>query len=85
MGVSPLIRVSSYCGSRRSMIYLHKILPVPFLPIGATLILMLTGLLTGGIWLCWAGFLLLWVGSTPLVGRVAMRAVEGWQVRSGGG
>jgi uncharacterized SAM-binding protein YcdF (DUF218 family) len=63
------------------MIYLNKLLPVFFLPTGATLLLVVAGLLLRRTWLCWLGVALLWLASTPLVGDYAMRAAEGWQVR----
>ena len=63
------------------MIYLHKILPVFLLPTGLTLELVLAGLLLRRKALIWAGVLVLWVGSTPLVSNLAMRAVEGWAMR----
>ncbi len=63
------------------MIYLNKLLPIFFLPTGATLILLIGGLLLRRYWLCWLGVALLWLASTPLVGNYAMRTAEGWQVR----
>ena len=63
------------------MIYLHKILPVAVLPIGLTVLLVVTGLLLRKRALCWIGIGVLWVSSLPLVGDTAMRAAEGWQMR----
>lgn len=63
------------------MIYLHKILPIFFLPTVATLLLVAAGLLLRRRALCWAGVALLWLCSLPPVENVAMRAVEGWQER----
>ncbi len=63
------------------MIYLHKLLPALFLPIGLTTLLVVSGLLLRRRWLCWLGLAVLWLASTPLVGNAAMRTAEGWQVR----
>lgn len=63
------------------MLYLNKLLPIFLLPTGATLLLVVAGLLLRRYWLCWLGVALLWLASTPLVSNHAMRAAEGWQVR----
>jgi uncharacterized SAM-binding protein YcdF (DUF218 family) len=63
------------------VIYLHKILPIFLLPTGITLILVAAGLLLRWRVLCWTGLAVLWLASTPLVGGMTMRAVEGGQVR----
>ena len=63
------------------MLYLHRILPVLLLPTGITLLLVSLGLLLRKKVLCWAGLGVLWLASTHLVGDMAMRAAEGWQVR----
>lgn len=63
------------------MIYLHKILPVLLLPIGATLLLVAAGTLLHRRALIWIGLIVLWLSSTSLVADPAMRAAEGWQVR----
>jgi uncharacterized SAM-binding protein YcdF (DUF218 family) len=63
------------------LIYLHKILPIFFLPTVATLLLVTAGLLLRKRALCWAGVALLWLCSLPPVGDAAMRAAEGWQER----
>jgi uncharacterized SAM-binding protein YcdF (DUF218 family) len=63
------------------MIYLHKLLPALFLPIGITLLFVAGGLLLRRRLLCLAGVAVLWLASTPLVGDVAIRAAEGWQAR----
>ena len=55
------------------MIYLHKLLPALFLPIGLTTLLVVSGLLLRRRWLCWLGLAVLWLASTPLVGNAAMR------------
>ena len=64
------------------MIYLNKILPVFVLPTGITLILLVVGLALRKKALCWAGVVVLWVASTPLVADALVRAAEGWQVRT---
>ncbi len=64
------------------MIYLHKILPVLLLPTGLSLMLVVAGLWSRRRALCWAGVGVLWISSTPLVGDIAMRAVEGWSERA---
>lgn len=64
------------------MIYLHKILPIFLLPVGIVLLLVLTGLLLHRRMLIWAAIALLWLGSTPLVSNLAIRAVESPAVRN---
>lgn len=63
------------------MFYLHKILPMVFLPIGLTTILVCAGLLLRRRILCYVGIGLLWLSSMPLIGDAAIRAAEGWRVR----
>jgi len=63
------------------MIYLHKILPIFFLPTGITLLLLMAGLLLRRRALCWAGIAVLWLASTPLISDAFTRAAEGWQSR----
>ncbi|MGQ3684434.1 MAG: YdcF family protein [Candidatus Loosdrechtia sp.] len=63
------------------MIYLHKIIPVFLLPVGLTVLLVLTGLMLRRRVLCWIGLAVLWLSGTPVVANFAMRAAEGWQVR----
>jgi len=63
------------------MIYLHQALPVFLLPTGVTLVLVVAGLMLRRRVPCWIGICILWLASTPLVGEMAMRAAEGWQVR----
>jgi uncharacterized SAM-binding protein YcdF (DUF218 family) len=64
-----------------TMIYLHKILPMFFLPTGITLLLLMAGVLLRRRALCWAGIVVLWLPSTPLISDALTRAAEGWQVR----
>jgi uncharacterized SAM-binding protein YcdF (DUF218 family) len=61
--------------------YLHEILPVFVLPVGITLLLVLAGLRLRRRWLIWSGVVILWLSSTPLVSRLAVRAAEGWAER----
>lgn len=63
------------------MIYLHKLLPWIFLPIGMTLILVLAGLILRRAAPCWAGIVVLWLMSTPIISNGVMRIAEDWQVR----
>lgn len=59
------------------MIYLSKILPVFFLPIGVTLILILIGLILRRRSLIVLACVLLYLCGTPLVGRMALRKIQG--------
>ena len=59
------------------MIYLHKILPILFLPVGVTLVLVLAGLWSRRRVLIWTGVAVLWLASTPLASALMIRAVEG--------
>jgi len=63
------------------MIYLAKVLPVFFLPTGATILLLLASLVFRKRALAIAGLLVLWLSSTSVVGDAVMRAAEGWQTR----
>jgi uncharacterized SAM-binding protein YcdF (DUF218 family) len=63
------------------VIYLHKILPLFVLPVGITLLLVLTGLRLRRRALIWSGVAVLWLSCMPLVSRLAVRAVEGWAER----
>lgn len=62
------------------MIYVAKILPAVFLPVGIVLILLAASLVFRRRWLLVVGLVVLWSASTPLVADLAMRAAEGWQV-----
>jgi len=64
------------------MTSLHKILPVFFLPFGVTFILILVGLFLRRRALIWAGIVILWLSSTPLISSCLMRAAEGWAERT---
>jgi len=64
------------------MIYLGKILPVIFLPIGFTIVLVGAGLILRKRVLCWAGLGLLLLLSTGFVSGKLMRWVEGVEGRS---
>ena len=63
------------------MIYVNKILPLFFLPLGITLTLAIAGLVLRRNALCWLGVGVLWVASTPWVGDAALRLAEGGQIR----
>ncbi|MCF6158075.1 MAG: YdcF family protein [wastewater metagenome] len=63
------------------MIYLHKIIPILLLPIGLTILLVLTGLILHRKVLCWLGITVFWLAGTPFVADFAMRTAEGWQMR----
>lgn len=63
------------------MIYLHKILPLVVLPVGISILLVLAGIRFSRRALIWTGVALLWISSTPLVSRIAMRSAEGWAER----
>jgi uncharacterized SAM-binding protein YcdF (DUF218 family) len=63
------------------MIYLAKTLPLFFLPVGLTLILILAGLVTGRRMLFLGALLLLYTAGMPLVGRQALQMIEGDLVR----
>jgi uncharacterized SAM-binding protein YcdF (DUF218 family) len=63
------------------VIYLHKILPLFVLPVGITLLLVLTGLRLRRRALIWSGVAVLWLSSTPLISGLAVRTAEGWAER----
>lgn len=67
---------------RLMQIYLHKILPIIFLPSGITLLLVLAGLLLRRRSLIWLGLVVLWLSSTPAISNFMVRSVEGWTERS---
>ena len=64
------------------LIYLHKILPVFLLPLGISLMLVLTGLLLRRRAIIWIGLAVLCLSSTPVVSQLMARSVEGWAERS---
>lgn len=55
----------------------HKILPVFFLPLGITTLLVVWGLFRRKLWWAWLGMAGLWMASTRLVGDAAIEWVEG--------
>jgi uncharacterized SAM-binding protein YcdF (DUF218 family) len=59
------------------MLYLHKLLPSLFLPIGLTIVLVGLGLLLKKRSLCWAGVGLLYLLSTGFISGKIMALVEG--------
>lgn len=63
------------------MFFLSKFLPLFFLPLGFSLILIAVGLAKGRRRLAWAGVFVLFASSNPLVGHVLIRSVEGWAER----
>ena len=63
------------------MIYLSKILPIFFLPLGITFLLVLVGLARRQLILIWTGILILWFSSTPVVGTFLLRSTERWAER----
>ena len=64
------------------MNFLHKVFPIFGLPIGVTVLLMLTGLLLRRRRLIWVGVAVLVFCSTPIVSRLTVRAAEGWAKRT---
>jgi len=64
------------------MIYLAKILPVFLLPPGLAILFVLASIAFRKRVFAIVGLLILWLSSTPIVGNLAMRAAEGWQVRT---
>jgi len=59
------------------VLYLHKILPSIFLPIGITLLLVGAGLIFRKQILCWAGLAFLYLLSTGIISDKIMSYVEG--------
>ncbi|RNA71438.1 YdcF family protein [Prosthecochloris sp. ZM_2] len=59
------------------MLILHKVLPLVVLPLGFSLVLVVLGAVLRRWWLVWCGVVWLWVMSTPAMGDVLMRFVEG--------
>ena len=64
------------------VMYLRQILPLFFLPVGITLLLVLVGLRFRRRALVWTGVGVLWLSSTPLVSVLAIRTAEGWSARA---
>jgi uncharacterized SAM-binding protein YcdF (DUF218 family) len=63
------------------MYFLSKLLPIFFLPLGFSLILLVVGLARKRARLAWAGVVILFVSSNPMVGHYLIRSAEGWAVR----
>ena len=63
------------------MFFLSKLLPLFFLPFGISLILLTLGLAKGRRRLAWAGVIILFASSNPLVGHFLIRSAEGWAER----
>jgi len=68
-------------GGHHVIYLLHKILPVFVLPVGITLLLVMTGLRLRRRWLVLSGVAVLWLSSTPIISAIAVRAAEGWAER----
>ena len=63
------------------MFFLSKFLPLFFLPLGFSLILLTLGLAKKNRRLAWAGVIVLFASSNPLVGHFLIRSAEGWAER----
>lgn len=63
------------------MFFLSKLLPVFFLPLGFSLILLVAGMWWKRRRLVWTGVVILFLSSNPLVGHVLIRSSEGWAER----
>jgi len=62
-------------------LYLHKILPIIFLPSGFIIVLILAGLLKRRLLLIWAGLVLFYLFATPVVSDAIFKYVEKGQLR----
>jgi len=62
-------------------LYLHKILPIIFLPSGFIMVLILAGLLKRRLLLIWAGLILFYLFATPVVSDTIFNYVEKGQIR----
>jgi len=62
-------------------LYLHKILPIIFLPSGFIIVLILAGLLKRRLLLIWAGLVLFYLFATPIVSDAIFKYVEKGQLR----
>lgn len=67
------------------MIYLHKLLPIFVLPLGASLLAVIVGLFTRRRAIAWAGIGLLWLSSLPVASTRLVRLVEGGMERAAAG
>lgn len=63
------------------MFFLSKLLPLFVLPLGLSLILLVLGLWLKRRRLAWAGVILLFISSNPMVGHALIRSAEGWAER----
>lgn len=63
------------------MNYLQATLAIFVLPTGATIVLVVAGLLWRRKTLCWIGIMVLWLASTPVVSDAIMRGAEAWAER----
>jgi len=62
-------------------LYLHKILPIIFLPSGFIIVLILAGLLKRRLLLIWVGLVLFYLFATPIVSDAIFKYVEKGQLR----
>ena len=67
------------------MIYLHKLLPIFVLPLGAALIAIVVGVVSRRKAIAWGGVALLWVSSLPIASAQLIRLVEGGTERTAAG
>jgi uncharacterized SAM-binding protein YcdF (DUF218 family) len=63
------------------MFFLSKLLPLFVLPLGFSLILLVWGLARKRRPMMWAGVIVLFASSNPLVGHFLIRTAEGWAER----
>ena len=63
------------------MLFINKFLPIFLLPIGFSILCIITGLIFRKKILLWYAVLVLWLFSTPAVSDGLMRMVEGTQKR----
>jgi uncharacterized SAM-binding protein YcdF (DUF218 family) len=67
------------------MMYLHRLLPIFVLPLGAALLAVVVGLLSHRKALAWGGIGLLWLSSLPAASTRMIRLVEGGAERAATG
>lgn len=61
--------------------FLRQFLPIFFLPVGITVLVVTAGLRYRRRWLIGIGVGFLWLSSTPLISWLAIRTAEGWSER----
>ncbi len=62
-------------------LYLHKILPIVFLPTGMIMLLLLVGLIKRKLLLIWLALILFYLFATPVVSQAIFKFVERGQLR----